>query len=142
METIDMAPTWETAVRIYCTALQNPKAPASTKASAETDLLRLARMVDNAPKTSTPVIRAVVDIMLWRDNANGNTYHAAQVVNTSTGERHPMPFDYGNSSLAAAKARALARAKGLVPDDYRGLFFVERRGTRKETTAHGKGVQA
>ncbi len=137
-----MTPTWETAARIYCTALQNPKAPASTKASAEADLLRLARMVDNAPKTSTPAVRFVLDVVLWRDNVNGNTYHAAQVTDTTDGTKWSLSFDYGPTSMASSRAIHHLHSLGLIDMDGTGLMTITRRGTRKETTAHGEGVQA
>lgn len=46
MKTIDLTPTWEAAVRIYCTVLMNEDAPYSSKQAAQEELLRLARAVD------------------------------------------------------------------------------------------------
>jgi hypothetical protein len=46
-ETIDLTPSWEFAVRIYITVLENPEASAEARRSATDELLRLARMVDN-----------------------------------------------------------------------------------------------
>jgi hypothetical protein len=45
-ETIDLTPTWEFAVRIYITVLENPEASAEARRSATDELLRLARVVD------------------------------------------------------------------------------------------------
>lgn len=47
METIDLTPNWETAVKIYIEVLQNEKASAEGKQSAKEELLYLARYVDN-----------------------------------------------------------------------------------------------
>jgi hypothetical protein len=46
-DTIDLTPTWEFAVRIYITVLENPEASAEARQAATNELLRLARMVDN-----------------------------------------------------------------------------------------------
>ena len=45
--TIDLSPTWETAVGIYILVLQNPDAGAGAVQAAREDLLRLARTVDS-----------------------------------------------------------------------------------------------
>jgi hypothetical protein len=45
-DTIDLTPSWEFAVRIYITVLENPEASAEARRSATDELLRLARMVD------------------------------------------------------------------------------------------------
>jgi hypothetical protein len=45
--TINLAPTWETAVAIYIAVLQNPDAGADAVQAACEDLLRLARTVDS-----------------------------------------------------------------------------------------------
>lgn len=50
VKTIDLTPSWESAVRIYIQCLKNPDASAEAHKSAETDLLRLARMVDEHQK--------------------------------------------------------------------------------------------
>ena len=47
METIDLTPNWETAVKIYIEVLQNENASAEGKQSAKEELLYLARHVDN-----------------------------------------------------------------------------------------------
>ena len=47
METIDLTPNWETAVKIYIEVLQNNKASAEGKQSAKEELLYLARYVDD-----------------------------------------------------------------------------------------------
>ena len=47
METIDLTPTWETCVRIYCAVLRNPDASESAIRGAEEELIRLARFVDS-----------------------------------------------------------------------------------------------
>ena len=46
MNTIDLTPTWVSAVRIYCDVLQNPDAGDIAKRDAVDDLLRLAKHVD------------------------------------------------------------------------------------------------
>ena len=48
--TIDITPTWEAATRIYIACLLNPKAGPEAHQAAETDLLRLARLMDAAPE--------------------------------------------------------------------------------------------
>ena len=47
METIDLTPNWETAVKIYIEVLQNNSASAEGKQSAKEELLYLARYVDD-----------------------------------------------------------------------------------------------
>lgn len=46
MQTIDVTPTWEAAVRIFVAVLQNPDAEFSAREGAMEELLRLARIVD------------------------------------------------------------------------------------------------
>lgn len=46
IKTIDLTPTWETAVRIYCAVLQNSDANPSTKWDAEQELLKLGKWAD------------------------------------------------------------------------------------------------
>lgn len=46
VKTIDLTPSWEAAVRIYCAVLQNPKADPNAKWNAEQDLLKLAQSMD------------------------------------------------------------------------------------------------
>jgi hypothetical protein len=46
-QTIDLTPTWETAVWIYCQVLQNPKAADAAVIEAQNELLKLARYVDD-----------------------------------------------------------------------------------------------
>jgi len=53
-DTIDMTPTWEAAVRIYCAVLKNPNASLDAQHGAQEDLLRLARAFD---KLSNPVLQ-------------------------------------------------------------------------------------
>lgn len=52
-ETIDITPTWEAAVMIYCRVLQNPEAADSAVIEAQNDLLRLARYVDMMQEDKT-----------------------------------------------------------------------------------------
>ena len=46
METIDITPTWETAVKIYIAVLENENASAESKHNARADLTYLAKVVD------------------------------------------------------------------------------------------------
>lgn len=52
MKTINLTPSWRTAVRIYVAVLKNPDASPKAHEDAEADLLRLAETVDalNEPK--------------------------------------------------------------------------------------------
>ena len=45
-KTIDLSPSWETAVGIYILVLRNPDAGFDAVQAAQEDLLRLARTVD------------------------------------------------------------------------------------------------
>ena len=45
--TVDITPTWESAVRIYLAVLDNPKAKPEGRRAAHDELLRLARIVDH-----------------------------------------------------------------------------------------------
>ena len=44
--TIDITPTWETAVSIYMMVLENVDASEASKSDARADLIKLARFVD------------------------------------------------------------------------------------------------
>ena len=46
VKTIDLTPTWESAVLIYCDVLENPDAGYEAKQSAREDILNLARAMD------------------------------------------------------------------------------------------------
>jgi hypothetical protein len=45
-DTIDMTPSWQTCVQIYCAVLRNPDASVEAIHSAEGELMRLAAHVD------------------------------------------------------------------------------------------------
>jgi len=45
-KTVDITPTWETAVGIYMMVLENPDASEASKSDARADLIKLARFVD------------------------------------------------------------------------------------------------
>ena len=46
METIDMTPTWETAVKIYIAVLENNNASAEGREMARKEIVRLAKTID------------------------------------------------------------------------------------------------
>jgi hypothetical protein len=46
MKTIEMTPTWESAVRIYITVLENKNASAEGRQIAREDIIFLAKTVD------------------------------------------------------------------------------------------------
>ena len=50
MKTIDMTPTWETAVKIYITVLENKNASAEGRKVAREELVFLAKTVDQLNK--------------------------------------------------------------------------------------------
>ena len=45
-DSIDMTPSWQTCVRVYCAVLRNPDASEFAIQSAEGELMRLAAHVD------------------------------------------------------------------------------------------------
>lgn len=47
MKTIDLTPSWQACVRIYCAVLRNPQASQEAVKYAEEELMRLAAHVDN-----------------------------------------------------------------------------------------------
>lgn len=49
-KTVDLTPTWRTAVTIYAEVLKNPKAGIEAQESATEELLRLAGIVDDMNK--------------------------------------------------------------------------------------------
>lgn len=49
-ETIDITPTWESAVKIYIAVLENENASFEGKRAAREELVRLAQIVDNQNK--------------------------------------------------------------------------------------------
>lgn len=50
METIDIAPSWESAVRIYLQVLENDNASAEGKQIAREDIIFLAKSIDQLNK--------------------------------------------------------------------------------------------
>ena len=50
--TIDMTPTWQSAVRIYMAVLENDKASFEGKRIAREELIRLAKIVDRLKETN------------------------------------------------------------------------------------------
>ena len=46
MKTIDMTPTWESAVRIYMAVLENNNASAESRKTAREEIVFLAKTVD------------------------------------------------------------------------------------------------
>lgn len=50
MNTIDMTPTWESAVKIFIAVLENDNASFEGKKSAREELVRLAKIVDDQNK--------------------------------------------------------------------------------------------
>lgn len=51
MKTVEITPpSWETAVAVYMSVLENPHAIESGKEAARAELLRLARMFDDMNK--------------------------------------------------------------------------------------------
>jgi hypothetical protein len=49
-ESLDLTPSWETAVKIYIMVLKNPKASPEAIRSAEGEITRLAQFVDSKAK--------------------------------------------------------------------------------------------
>ena len=49
-ESLDLTPSWETAVKIYIMVLKNPKSSPESIRSAEGEITRLARFVDSKAK--------------------------------------------------------------------------------------------
>jgi hypothetical protein len=45
-DTIDMTPSWQTCVQIYCAVLRNPDASCEAIQSAEGELMRMAAHID------------------------------------------------------------------------------------------------
>ena len=52
MKTIDMTPTWESAVKIYIAVLENDNASAEGKQVAREELVFLAKTVDELTKVN------------------------------------------------------------------------------------------
>ncbi|MAE55578.1 MAG: hypothetical protein CMK23_06245 [Porticoccaceae bacterium] len=50
METIDIAPSWESAVKIYISVLENDNASAEGKKIAREDIIFLAKTIDQLNK--------------------------------------------------------------------------------------------
>jgi hypothetical protein len=50
--TIDMTPTWQSAVKIYMAVLENDKASFEGKKVAREELLKLAKIVDSLKSTN------------------------------------------------------------------------------------------
>jgi len=50
METIDIAPSWESAVKIYISVLENDNASAEGKQIAREDIIFLAKTIDQLNK--------------------------------------------------------------------------------------------
>ena len=50
MKTIDITPTWESAVKIYIAVLENDKASAESRKNAREDLIFLGKTIDQLNK--------------------------------------------------------------------------------------------
>ena len=50
METIDITPSWESAVKIYISVLENDNASAEGKQAAREDIIFLAKTIDQLNK--------------------------------------------------------------------------------------------
>ena len=48
---LDLTPSWEFAVQVYMSVLDNPDAPASGRMEAKKEIMRLARMADKMNQT-------------------------------------------------------------------------------------------
>ena len=62
--TVDITPTWETAVQIYCAVLENPNASPEGRESARAEILRLAAAFDAMQEAAEP--EPEPDASRWR----------------------------------------------------------------------------
>jgi hypothetical protein len=60
---VDLTPSWETAVQIYCAVLENPNASPEGRESARAEIVRLAQSVD---KCAEPEPEPEPDASRWR----------------------------------------------------------------------------
>ena len=57
MKTIDISPSWESAVRIYITVLENDNASAEGKQIAREDIIFLAKSIDQLNKVKKEEVK-------------------------------------------------------------------------------------
>jgi hypothetical protein len=63
---VDLTPSWETAVQIYCAVLENPNASPEGRESARAEIVRLAQSVDAMRKEPEPEPEPEPDASRWR----------------------------------------------------------------------------
>ena len=70
------------------------------------------------------MIKYVIHSKKWRDRINGNTYHAARILNTQNNLMIAAPMQYGYGDQFMETARKIMSKKGwLNPDNKK--FSVE-----------------
>jgi hypothetical protein len=62
--TVDLTPSWETAVQIYCAVLENPNASPEGREIARAEIVRLAQSVDAMREEPEP--EPEPDASRWR----------------------------------------------------------------------------
>jgi len=71
------------------------------------------------------MIKYIIHAKKWRDKANGNTYHSAQVLNTANNELILAPFQYGYGDQFIQSASNVMLKKGWISKGLKGLDFLE-----------------
>jgi hypothetical protein len=64
--TVDLTPSWETAVQIYCAVLENPNASPEGREIARAEIVRLAQSVDAMREEPEPEPEPEPDASRWR----------------------------------------------------------------------------
>ena len=89
-------------------------------------------------------IKYVIHSKKWRDQVNGNTYHAVNVLNTQNNLMIASPFTYGYGDQFLQTASEAMIKQGWIKERLKNLDFlqvhniIEKNCTKKEVISHGK----
>lgn len=72
METIDITPTWQTIVAMSCEVIANPNADAEAKETLKSELMRLAKIVDDQNAEAKKDQWTTLDVIVAEERAKGN----------------------------------------------------------------------
>lgn len=72
MQTIDITPTWQTIVAMSCEVIANPNADREAKETLKSELMRLAKIVDDQNAEAKKNQWTTLDVIIIEERAKGN----------------------------------------------------------------------
>jgi hypothetical protein len=97
-------------------------------------------------------IKYIAEAVLWRDRANGNTYHSVRITRTRDGFTICVPMQYGYGDHYKQSTLKMMAQVLWLPVKYRRtdkqylyerendypIYWTKRDGTKQECIAHGQ----